>query len=118
MDNTSSSSTQKDRDEVTEWEMKQPGFTFIVSQDQFDKYQKWIIEQNKKAIKIQKKKIKKTDDQYEIYKSFGWDMGYPYCGAVGGEIDWIFTPNGIGDCCVVRHHITGDELNLTDYSTW
>ena len=89
-------------------------FTFTVERWQHDKYLVWVDEQNKKAVEIQKKKIKNPGPEHIMC----WEMGYPYCGAIGGEISWEFTPTGLGDCCVVKHSVTGEELNLTDYNSW
>jgi hypothetical protein len=43
---------------------------------------------------------------------------YPYYGAIGGGLEYIFTPTGLGDCLVVREHFTKEEINVTDYDNW
>lgn len=41
----------------------------------------------------------------------------PYYGAIGGSLEYIFQPTGIGMIVTVRH-ATGNELDLTDYDMW
>ena len=44
--------------------------------------------------------------------------GTSYYGAIGGELTYSFTPNGIGCVITVKHESTGAELDLTDVSEW
>ena len=39
-------------------------------------------------------------------------------GAIGGHIDYIFTPTSIGDACIIRCDICGKKKNITDYDCW
>ena len=39
-------------------------------------------------------------------------------GAIGGHIDYIFTPTSIGDACIIRCDICAEEKNITDYDCW
>ena len=39
-------------------------------------------------------------------------------GAIGGHIEYIFTPTSVGDACSIRCVICGEEENITDYSHW
>ena len=39
-------------------------------------------------------------------------------GAIGGHMEFIFTPTAIGDACSIRCDICGEEKNITDYDTW
>ena len=39
-------------------------------------------------------------------------------GAIGGHLEYIFTPTSIGDACTMRCQICGVEENITDYSHW
>ena len=39
-------------------------------------------------------------------------------GAIGGHINYIFTPTGVGDACSMHCNICGVEENITDYSNW
>lgn len=44
-----------------------------------------------------------------------WDAGYPYTGAVGGNLTFSFTPTSIGTVVKVRDSVTGAEIDVTDY---
>jgi hypothetical protein len=89
-------------------------FTFTVTVGQYEKVEKWLDEQNVKAVEIQRKKHKNPDPIYEMC----WEMGLPYCGAIGGEVSYEFSPTSLGDCLVVKHAVTKEELNITDYGAW
>ena len=39
-------------------------------------------------------------------------------GAIGGHINFIFTPTSIGDACTIKCTICDAEENITDYSHW
>jgi hypothetical protein len=39
-------------------------------------------------------------------------------GAIGGHINYIFTPTSIGDACTIRCCICGEKENITDYNCW
>lgn len=39
-------------------------------------------------------------------------------GAIGGHINYIFTPTSIRDACVISCDICGEEKNITDYDSW
>lgn len=39
-------------------------------------------------------------------------------GAIGGHIDYVFTPNGIGTAITIHCGICGERKNITDYSRW
>lgn len=43
---------------------------------------------------------------------------YPYYGAIGYGIKYIFTPTGVGTIPVVQEHTTEEETNVTDYDNW
>jgi len=45
-------------------------------------------------------------------------VGSDYYGAIGGEITYSFTPNGLGCAIEVKHGTTGNVLDLTDVSDW
>ena len=89
--------------------------SFEVTVGQYEKIQAWLNEQNVKAISIQRKKYGKNAGP-EFHMS--WEMGYPYCGAIGGEIKYEFSPTSLGDCLVVKHSVTGEEINVTDFDRW
>ena len=39
-------------------------------------------------------------------------------GAIGGHLEYIFTPTSVGDACTMRCQICGVEENITDYNHW
>lgn len=39
-------------------------------------------------------------------------------GAIGGHIDYIFTPNSIFRGLSIRCNLCREEKNITDYSVW
>ena len=41
-----------------------------------------------------------------------------YKGAIGGHLNYIFTPTSIGDACSIHCTICDAEENITDYSHW
>ena len=41
-----------------------------------------------------------------------------YKGAIGGHINFIFTPTSVGDACTIKCTICDSEENITDYSHW
>ena len=41
-----------------------------------------------------------------------------YKGAIGGHINFIFTPTSISSACSVHCTICDETENITDYNTW
>ena len=85
---------------------------FELTQEQIGQLNEWIIgvEQRAAAMQVERAKVK------------GWNFPYPrplpYHGAIGGELTFTFTPNGIGCHCKVTEVITGESIDLSDYSDW
>ena len=87
---------------------------FEVTKDQEEKIDKWLKEKiYPKAIKKQKKQLKKRKQLPTHVHISSWEMGYP-----ASSVQYIFTPTGIGTCLVVKESVTGEELDVTDYDTW
>lgn len=74
----------------------------------------WLQEQNVAAVAKQRAEVKNPD---KITRQM-WDEGYPYTGAIGGVLTYCFTPTSVANVVVVRHGITGAELDLSDYESW
>lgn len=70
-----------------------------------------------KAAEYQKTIIKHDDPFYSSYE-FCWENNMPYCGAVGGQFSYTFTPTSVGPAVVIRDNVTKEERNITDYSMW
>ena len=45
-----------------------------------------------------------------------WDQGYPYAGASGGDLTYIFTPTSLG--LVTEVECWGKKLSLTNDADW
>lgn len=65
--------------------------------------------------------FKLTEDQ--ALQAHNWIMSQLHVkpadsGAAGGRFSFVFTPNGLGEGVEVVDQITGDKLNITDYSDW
>ena len=43
---------------------------------------------------------------------------YPYLGAIGGGVEFSFTPNSIGVGVEARFIPTGETIDLTEYDLW
>ena len=41
-----------------------------------------------------------------------------YKGAIGGHINFIFTPTSINDACTIHCSICDEKENITDYNCW
>ena len=46
-----------------------------------------------------------------------WEQGHPYEGAIGGGVEYCFTPTSLGLVTIVKYG-ADHELNLTDYDSW
>ena len=88
---------------------------FELNAVQIEKLGSWIKEQNNKAIEKQKANPPNINEQ--LLQEM-WNSGFPYTGAVGGDLEYTFTPTSIGVIAVVKHIITGEELDLTEYNLW
>jgi hypothetical protein len=60
-----------------------------------------------------------SDEQESKFKA--WYAKIPrkkkYVGAIGGDYSFEFAPTGLGDIVKVKH-VTGKELDLTEYDKW
>lgn len=88
---------------------------FELNDAQLEKLDSWKREQNKKAV--EKQKAEPPDIDERLLQEM-WNTGFPYTGAIGGDLEFIFTPTSIGVIAVVKHVMTGEELDLTDYNLW
>lgn len=87
---------------------------FQLDEEQVKKYEAWAEEVAAKGVEKQKAEIMNPGPEYVV----SWEMGFPYTGAVGGEITFCFTPTSLGNVCVVTDQVTGEKINLTDYDSW
>jgi hypothetical protein len=56
-------------------------------------------------------------DKHDREKHGKIDNEPRYCGAIGGGYNWSFTPTSLGNAIVIQC-TCGEELNVTDYSSW
>ena len=64
--------------------------------------------------------FKLNEKENELAEKFLQEHRHPeiYKGAIGGHINFIFTPTSIGDACTIKCTICGAEENITDYNCW
>lgn len=86
-----------------------------ISQQQ--KLKSWLEAQRIKAITKQQSNIDEKDIFYSVFKS-SWELGYPYSGAIGGEVGYTITPTSLGVIQKVTYHLTGETIDLTLYDEW
>lgn len=79
--------------------MKEKVKIFSLNENQMLKLDVWLEDQNKKAAELQKK-------------------GAPYYGAIGGAVTYSFIPTSLGIIATVKHAVTKEEIDLTDYNSW
>ena len=72
---------------------------FTLTKEEYEKLDKWS--------KLQDAIVAKKQNSAE-----------PYYGAVGGAITYSFTPTSLGVITKVKHAVTKDVLDLTDYENW
>lgn len=86
--------------------------TFSVTDEQQARVQKWLMEEvYPEVIKKQKASMERSPLLEDC-----WKQGFPYGGAIGGDVTYEFTPNSIGITEKVRAY--DKELDLTDYESW
>lgn len=88
---------------------------FQLNDDQLAKIETWKKEQNLAAV--EKQKENPPDVPKDLLEQF-WANGYPYGGAIGGELTYSFSPTSIGVQAEVIHAFTGEILDVTEYHTW
>lgn len=86
---------------------------FTLTEQQRQDIAAWSVAQDKKAIEMQRASM--TPQEFEQNTAGG---KYPYGGAIGGTLTYCFTPTGLGVVASVRHGLTQEELDVTDYATW
>lgn len=93
---------------------------FEITSAELNKVNHWLYSTVYPAeIAFQKKKIKKRDPA-RAYAEEMWEEGYPYTGASGGGLSYVFTPTSIGVQLLAKYKALGPEavLDLTDYGSW
>lgn len=87
--------------------------SFHISKNQFKTLSKWVEEQDKIAISIQKETMHPAE-----WEELTCNGEYPYYGTSGGEVEYKFVPTGLGTVLKVFHKFTKEEIDLTEYDNW
>lgn len=45
-------------------------------------------------------------------------LGKRFFSSIGGELSYIITPTGLGNCITIRCNSCGEEKEITDTSNW
>lgn len=92
---------------------------FETTPDQDAKIKAWANKQDKIVLEEQRKKFADPEArQCDPFLAALADDGIAYYGAIGGELEYCFSPTSVGDVLVVKHSRTGAEINVTDYESW
>jgi hypothetical protein len=84
---------------------------FELDREQTRKAIAWFSEQHEKVLAAQRE----SEDPFIKAEA---ERGIAYYGAIGGEITYSFTPTALGVVVKIKHAVTGNELDLTDYDSW
>jgi hypothetical protein len=87
--------------------------TFSLTPNQEEKIRIWL--EKCEAEFVQKQKLSMSESEWKYLTS---DGKYPYYGAIGGAVQYIFIPTSIGVAVKAKFTPTGEEINLTDYDEW
>lgn len=83
---------------------------------------KWLTEViYPAAIAAQKAEYDSGEKPYDarfVAARMSWESGYPYAGAIGGDVTYQFTSTGLGDILVVSTPWSDETLNVTEFETW
>jgi len=65
-------------------------------------------------------KFELTDKEYTKAKLFEEEHRHKDVnkGAIGGHVEYIFTPNSVFRGVSIKCNVCNKELNITDYSVW
>lgn len=91
-------------------------YNFTLSPEQLVKLNDWIDLQNSKAVDMQRANPPQGVP-LDLLESC-WEDGFPYSGAIGGNLTYSFTPTSIGVIVNIKHGNTGQDIDLTEYDLW
>lgn len=87
---------------------------FQITSAEIEKINTWLNDTIYPPIIAEQKK-NPHDGIWIVKDSAGKE--YPYFGAIGGDVTYQFTPTSLGVIIKVLH-VSGAELDITDYSSW
>lgn len=85
--------------------------TFKITKTQQKLIDKWTKEQDLIAVGIQKSEVKSPT----MWHQMSWSDGVPESGAIGGGLEYIFTPTSIGTMIKIKHLFTKEILDISEY---
>lgn len=59
-----------------------------------------------------------TEHDQKRISEFKNAQGESYCGAIGGQYTYSFTPTSLGVVFTVTNNVTNATLDLTEYDKW
>lgn len=90
-------------------------YNFSITDEQAVTLDLWVTEQNKISVAAQKKNPPRVPR--DLLESC-WEDGYPYGGAIGGNLTFSFTPTSLGVVVTVTDSLTKETIDLTIYEHW
>lgn len=87
---------------------------FEISIEDHHRIHDWRMKEVYPEIIAQQKE--RAGDTPSVIEKDCWDQGYPYGGAIGGDLTYSFTPTSLG--LVTEVECYGKKLNLTNYEDW
>jgi len=87
---------------------------FEVTAEEQAQIDKWLDEVVYPPIIAEQ--LKDPNKAMHLFADENGKIKYPYFGAIGGDLTYKFSPTSLGTVLVVES--CGQELNLTDYSSW
>lgn len=106
---------------------------FVLNADQLARLAQWNKEQNQAVLARQRERmtpaqcIEQAAVNYQVpeqllrsilLKENGGMGKCPYGGAIGGSLTYSFTPTSLGTVVQVKHGLSGETLDLSDYENW
>lgn len=94
-----------------------PFLNIELSQHTVDRYTAWLEKCYAKAVEKQRAEFSEDDPGYEFY-STSWDAGYPYHGAIGGEVHFTIGSTSLGHTVKAHYDYIDETIDLTEYDLW
>lgn len=79
---------------------------------------KKLVDKTRLQAQIDEYKGKEDAETEQIWEARTCGWATPYTGAIGGGVDIVFTPTGVGNVVVFQCNSLGLSYNATDYDSW
>ena len=86
---------------------------YKLDEKQYKELEQWLDKQNKDIIEKQRSSMSAED-----FEDFTMNGQFAYTGAIGGGVTYMLTDTSLGTIIKVKHAITNEELDLTNYDEW